>query len=67
MPGWVKFLPIDKSVLVTLLIELGTTALQFWRKQHAAAGRNGGKGVRLKVMRALQYPGYAACFSMPRQ
>jgi len=44
MPGWVKFLHIDKSVLVTLLIELGTTALQVWRKQHAAAGRNGGKG-----------------------
>ena len=25
------------------------------------------EGVRLKVMRALQHPGYAACFSMPRQ
>ena len=44
MPGWVKLLPIDKSVLITLLIELGATALQVWRKQHASSGRNGGKG-----------------------
>jgi len=44
MRSWASFPRVAKSVLITLLIELGATALQVWRKQHAAAGRNGGKG-----------------------
>jgi len=35
-----------------------------WRLR---CGEGWAYGVRLKVMRALQHPGYAACFSMPRQ
>ncbi len=38
MRSWVKrlgSLPIDRPVLVTLVIELGVTALQVWRKHHS--------------------------------
>ncbi len=48
MLSWIRrlgTLPVSKSLLITLAIELGSTALQVLRKQHySSVGNHGRKG-----------------------